>query len=95
MSAIASLWTYGGSICKPAQRRSKWKIPGLLKAADGGTLFLDEIAELGLDEQAMLLRAIEEKRFMPMGSDREAKRDFQLIAGSNRDLQAAAQSGVS
>ena len=66
---------------------------GLLKAADGGTLFLDEIAELGLDEQAMLLRAIEEKRFMPMGSDREAKSDFQLIAGSNRDLQAAAQSG--
>ena len=63
--------------------------PGLLKAADGGILFLDEIAELGLDEQAMLLRAIEEKRFMPMGSDREAKSDFQLIAGSNRDLQAA------
>ena len=67
--------------------------PGLLKAADGGTLFLDEIAELGLDEQAMLLRAIEEKRFMPMGSDREANSDFQLIAGSNRDLQAAAQAG--
>ena len=67
--------------------------PGLLKAADGGILFLDEIAELGLDEQAMLLRAIEEKRFMPMGSDREAKSDFQLIAGSNRDLQAAAQAG--
>jgi transcriptional regulatory protein RtcR len=66
---------------------------GLLKAADGGTLFLDEIAELGSDEQAMLLRAIEEKRFMPMGSDREANSDFQLIAGSNRDLQAAVQSG--
>jgi transcriptional regulatory protein RtcR len=66
---------------------------GLLKAADGGVLFLDEIGELGLDEQAMLLRAIEEKRFLPMGSDREAKSDFQLIAGSNRDLQAAARSG--
>lgn len=66
---------------------------GLLKAADGGMLFLDEIAELGLDEQAMLLRAIEEKRFLPMGSDREAKSDFQLIAGSNRDLQTAVQSG--
>jgi len=67
--------------------------PGLLKAADGGMLFLDEIGELGLDEQAMLLRAIEEKRFLPMGSDREANSDFQLIAGSNRDLQAAARSG--
>jgi transcriptional regulatory protein RtcR len=66
---------------------------GLLKTADGGILFLDEIGELGLDEQAMLLRAIEEKRFLPMGSDREAQSDFQLIAGSNRDLQSAARSG--
>ena len=49
-------------------------------------LFLDEIGELGLDEQAMLLRAIEEKRFLPVGSDSEATSDFQLIAGTNRDL---------
>ena len=62
---------------------------GLLRSADGGVLFLDEIGELGLDEQAMLLRAVEEKRFLPMGSDREAESAFQLIAGSNRDLQAA------
>ena len=67
--------------------------PGLLKSADTGMLFLDEIGELGLDAQAMLLRAIEEKSFLPMGSDRESKSDFQLIAGSNRDLQSAAQSG--
>lgn len=46
---------------------------GLLRAADGGMLFLDEIGELGLDEQAMLLKAIEEKRFFPMGADREVK----------------------
>ena len=59
---------------------------GLMKAADGGVLFLDEIGELGLDEQAMCLRAIEEKRFLPVGSDREATSDFQLIAGTNRDL---------
>ncbi|HXE39567.1 MAG TPA: RNA repair transcriptional activator RtcR family protein, partial [Azonexus sp.] len=45
--------------------------PGLLRGADGGLLFLDEIGELGLDEQAMLLKAIEEKRFFPFGSDRE------------------------
>ena len=62
--------------------------PGLLRQADGGLLFLDEIGELGLDEQAMLLRALEEKRFLPVGSDREAKSDFQLIAGTNRDLAA-------
>jgi transcriptional regulatory protein RtcR len=59
---------------------------GLLLAADGGLLFLDEIGELGLDEQAMLLRAIEEKRFLPLGADRESRSEFQLIAGTNRSL---------
>jgi len=54
---------------------------GLLREADGGVLFLDEIAELGLDEQAMLLKAIEEKTFFPFGSDKEVHSDFQLIAG--------------
>lgn len=67
---------------------------GLLKAADGGVLFLDEIVELGADEQAMLLRALEEKRFLPLGSDREAASDFQLIAGTNRDLGAQVRDGV-
>ncbi len=66
---------------------------GLLRAADRGVLFLDEIGELGMDEQAMLLKAIEEKRFLPVGSDREASSDFQLIAGSNLDLRAAVASG--
>lgn len=67
---------------------------GLLRAADGGVLFLDEIGELGMDEQAMLLRAIEEKRFLPVGADREVESDFQLLAGSNRDLRARARSGA-
>jgi len=66
---------------------------GLLKAADGGLLFLDEIGELGPDEQAMLLRALEEHVFFPLGSDREVKSEFQLIAGTNRDLQAEVQAG--
>lgn len=61
--------------------------PGLLRSADGGLLFLDEIGELGLDEQAMLLKAIEEKRFFPLGGDKEAASDFQLIAGTHRDLR--------
>ncbi|KLD78749.1 transcriptional regulator [Xanthomonas hyacinthi DSM 19077] len=59
---------------------------GLLRSADKGLLFLDEIGELGADEQAMLLRALEDKRFLPVGGDREASSDFQLIAGTNRDL---------
>ena len=66
---------------------------GLLKTADGGVLFLDEIGELGLDEQAMLLRAIEEKRFLPVGSDREVESDFQLLAGTNRDLWQRVREG--
>jgi transcriptional regulatory protein RtcR len=70
------------------------KRAGLLLAADGGVLFLDEIGELGLDEQAMLLRAIEDKRFMPLGSERELESDFALIAGTNRDLRAQVAEGT-
>jgi transcriptional regulatory protein RtcR len=47
---------------------------------------LDEIADLGGDEQAMLLRALEQKVFYPVGADREVRSDFQLLAGTNRDL---------
>lgn len=67
--------------------------PGLLKAADGGVLFLDELGELGADEQAMLLRALEEKRFLPVGADHEVASDFQLLAGTNRDLRLAVAEG--
>ncbi len=68
--------------------------PGLLREADGGLLFLDEIGELGLDEQAMLLHAIEEKRFLPVGSDRETQSDFQLICGTNRQLSQCVREGA-
>jgi transcriptional regulatory protein RtcR len=67
--------------------------PGLLRTAHRGVLFLDEIGELGLDEQAMLLKAVEEKRFFPMGSDSEVSSDFQLIAGTNRDLRVDVAQG--
>ncbi|PID42323.1 MAG: transcriptional regulator [Proteobacteria bacterium] len=67
--------------------------PGLLMEANNGLLFLDEVGELGMDEQAMLLRAIEDKRFMPFGSDREVGSNFQLIAGTNRDLARQTREG--
>jgi transcriptional regulatory protein RtcR len=67
--------------------------PGLLKSANHGILFLDEIGELGPDEQAMLLRAIEEKVFLPLGSDREVRSEFMLIAGTNSDLGRAVREG--
>ena len=63
------------------------KRDGYLKSADGGVLFLDEIGELGLDEQAMLLKALEEKHYYPVGSDTEITSNFQLISGTNRDLR--------
>ncbi|HEX4416979.1 MAG TPA: sigma 54-interacting transcriptional regulator, partial [Kofleriaceae bacterium] len=66
---------------------------GFLRKADAGLLFLDEIGELGADEQAMLLKALEDKRFYPVGADKEVASDFQLIAGTNRDLAAAVRAG--
>ena len=67
---------------------------GLLTEANNGLLFLDEIGELGIDEQAMLLRAIEDKRFMPFGSDKEISSHFQLIAGTNKDLFKRVEQGL-
>ena len=66
---------------------------GLLLSAHNGMLFLDEIGELGLDEQAMLLRAIEEKKFLPMGADRDVESSFQLVCGTNRELRDAVLQG--
>ena len=66
---------------------------GFLRAADRGVLFLDELGELGLAEQAMLLRAIEDHRFVPVGADAEVASDFVLLAGTNRDLPALAARG--
>jgi transcriptional regulatory protein RtcR len=81
-SAMSALFGHRkGAFTGAAQDRA-----GLLKSADKGLLFLDEIGELGLDEQAMILRAIEEGRFLPVGADSEAQSEFQLIAGTNRDL---------
>jgi transcriptional regulatory protein RtcR len=88
-AAMSALFGHGkGAFTGAVSERA-----GLLRAADGGVLFLDEIGEMGADEQAMLLRALEEKRFLPLGSDREAASDFQLIAGTNRDLKEAVASG--
>lgn len=67
--------------------------PGLLREANNGILFLDEIGELGADEQAMLLRAIEEGKWLPVGSDTAVKSNFQLIAGTNKDLRMHIKDG--
>jgi transcriptional regulatory protein RtcR len=66
---------------------------GFLLTANNGVLFLDEIGELGLEEQAMLLHALENKIFHPVGSDKTVSSNFQLIAGTNRDLQEQISKG--
>lgn len=59
---------------------------GLLESAQGGTVFLDEIGELPLSTQAKLLRAIESREVLRLGSIRPIKIDVRFIAATNRDL---------
>ncbi|HKK13438.1 MAG TPA: sigma-54 dependent transcriptional regulator [Gammaproteobacteria bacterium] len=66
---------------------------GLLEQAHCGTLFLDEISELELDLQAKVLKAIEDKRIRRLGAEREISVDVQIIAATNRDLEAEARAG--
>ncbi len=68
--------------------------PGLLKAADNGILFLDEVGELNPDVQVTLLKALEEKRYYPFGSDTEVTSSFQLICATNRDLERLSRTGA-
>lgn len=67
---------------------------GLLREADGGALFLDELDQLGLEEQAALLSAVETGRFLPLGSDSEAVSRFQVIGGARPDLARRAAAGA-
>jgi two-component system NtrC family response regulator len=60
---------------------------GLFELADKGTLFLDEIAEANASVQAKLLRALEEKRFLPVGAHREIEVDVRIVAATNKDLE--------
>lgn len=60
---------------------------GLFRAAEGGTLFLDEIGDLPLSQQAKLLRAIESKEVVPVGSSRPVRVDCRIVAATNADLQ--------
>jgi DNA-binding NtrC family response regulator len=72
---------------------AKGRRRGLIEQASGGTLFLDEIGELGLDLQAKLLKAIEDKRVRRLGGEREVVVDVQVVAATNQDLQARVREG--
>jgi transcriptional regulatory protein RtcR len=60
---------------------------GILQQSDGGMLFLDEIGEFSLEVQAMLLQAIETRHFKIFGIHEEIETRFQLVCGTNRDLE--------
>ena len=64
---------------------------GLFELANHGTFFFDEITNLSLNIQAKLLRVIQEREFMQVGSQKRIKLDIRIIASSNRDLQRGRQ----
>lgn len=66
---------------------------GLFQAANGGTLFLDEIADLPINMQVKLLRAIQEKSVRPIGAEREVKVDVRVLSATHKDLQKEVDAG--
>lgn len=65
------------------------KRKGYWEEADGGTLFLDEIGNLPPEVQQMMLRALESKRYRPVGSNKDMVADVRVIAATNEDMQSA------
>lgn len=66
---------------------------GMFAAADHGTLFLDEVGNLSQEVQMLLLRALQEKRYRPVGGKEEVKANIRLVAATNEDLKRAITEG--
>ena len=66
---------------------------GLFQAADGGTLFLDEVADLPLDMQVKLLRAIQEKAVRPVGSQEEIPVNVRILSATHKNLHQLVETG--
>lgn len=66
---------------------------GHFEAADGGTLFLDEVGNLSYENQIQLLRALQERRIKPVGSNTEIDVDVRILSATNEDLLKAVSEG--
>jgi len=66
---------------------------GHFEAANGGTLFLDEVGNLSYEVQVQLLRALQERKVKPVGSNNEVAVDIRVVAATNEDLQEAVKRG--
>ncbi len=66
---------------------------GKFQLANNGTLFLDEVAELRPDMQVKLLRVLQERKFVPVGGNREVKTDARIVAATNRNLEKMIEEG--
>lgn len=66
---------------------------GMFATANHGTLFLDEVGNLSIEVQMLLLRALQEKRYRPVGGKEEVKADIRLVAATNEDLEKAIAEG--
>ena len=66
---------------------------GYFKAAHRGTLFLDEVGEMDLSTQVKLLRFLEDKTFVPLGSSKEQTADLRLLCATHRNLESRVRSG--
>ncbi len=66
---------------------------GHFEAANGGTLFLDEVGNLSYEVQVQLLRALQERKIKPVGSNHEVKVDIRVVAATNEDLNEAVKRG--
>ena len=67
---------------------------GKFQFAEGGTLFLDEVGELSLTMQVKLLRVLQERKFTPIGTNREIRCDVRIIAATNRNLDEMIRQGA-
>lgn len=66
---------------------------GYFEAANGGTIFLDEIGNLSYENQVQLLRALQERKIKPVGSNKEIAVDIRIITATNEDLREAVKNG--